>query len=191
MVACLSWVVRIPVAVQEAPDGEWLAVASVLVSVATLASIAFAVVVYFEARALRSLVDVVRGEVQQQRRETLQEVRDHRDAFYDVSLECVRALLHTFALQRSTASRKEIVSRLRLAEIKVHLSHGTRESLLAAIKLAYQYHPDMLLQMQGDIWERSSTFDKKQRESLRDYYLELRKPMLRDRHVHHKHDDAT
>lgn len=169
------WVATLPFVTSQAPATNWLAIASILVSVATLASIAFAVILYTEGHFLRRLVEESGKRARKQHKKAMDDIETQRDASYEISLTCIKGLMRSFMHLPEDDIIKRIIAELCLSEIKIHLARETPESLVRAMKVSYQYHQDVFLDMQATMWEKSEVLEPVKRKLIRNLYLRLKK----------------
>jgi hypothetical protein len=155
-----------------------LAVASAIISVATLASIAFAVVVYMESTILSKRVEDAEQAAEKYHGQVMREMEYLRNVYYELAKTSVRGLRASFMAIPTGEHFKKAMLHLRVAEIDIHLAYGTFDGLIKAIQGSFKQDKRRFLDIEADIWEKSALLEATKKELIRKYYLALKKRAL-------------
>lgn len=151
---------------------------AIIISVATLASISFAVVIYMESSVLSKRIDDAKEEAKNQQQQALSEFRCIRNMYFDLAKSSFEGLLTTFMSLEAGAAYRKAVKDLRMAWIDINLVHGTCDGQLAAIQAAFKYNKRRFLDIEVIIWEKTEQMEKEESQKVRKYYLALKKKVL-------------
>jgi hypothetical protein len=175
---CIAYIVWVTVNVSEGIESISLTVASVIVSAATLASIAFAVVIYLESTVLSKRVDDAKKEAQQDREKIIHEMQYLRNVYYELAKTSVKGLRASFMSLPSGDPYKKAMIDLRVAEIDIHLAYGTYDGLIKAIQGSFKHNKRQFLDIEAELWEKSKLLEESKKQVVRQYYLALKKRLL-------------
>ena len=164
------------------PDGGRggaLVGASMLVSVATLASIAFAVIVYLESAVLRTRVEQAIKEVARDKEGALRALKGYRRGTYEIARNTIRSVLRVALLLPDEGASKGMVVGLRDTVIDIGLQSGTAEGARQAMEESFKYNRRRFLEIERVLWTVTEEMDREDRERIRNDYVAFKRRILR------------
>lgn len=176
--AYLIYLGRLGVVVKERASSEFLTVSSTLVSVATLASIVFAVLIFLETTFLSYRVEEASKKAREEHAKVLQEISSLRDTYYSLALKSIEGLHSAFMAMPSSDEYKAVIRNLRATLIDVHFQSGTYLGLLHGIEGMFKYNRRRFLEIESDLWEKTVSLDESKRTEVRKFYLGLKQQLL-------------
>jgi len=161
-----------------------MAVAGLIVSGATLASVMFAVITYLESVVLSERMTSVAEDYESFRiksEDALSKMNDEfKERLYRLSLVSFEGL-YDFAmnLPNENESFEQVCKSLRSAELEVHLARGSYMAAFKAMEIGLKDSPKTLLKMERRLIEVGLTLDGDERERLGDHFENLKEVALR------------
>lgn len=159
----------------------WLGVAALLVAVATLSQVVFAVITYLEGVTLRHQIEEVQGKLDRHREQNLKQIQGYKDAFYHTARASVAALMEVFTYSDPSPHRENALKGLRIAQMNADLAHGTYPSLWSAMQTAFQLDKKRFMDLECEIWECSSLLAREESDRIRGEYKKLKQNILKRR----------
>ena len=151
---------------------------AIIISVATLSSINFAVVNYIESTVLSKRVKEAKNTAQKQHAQALSDLQSIRNIYCEVARISFKGILETFMSMQPGPNYEKAIKNLVIAEININLAHGTQDSLLRAIEATYKYDKRRFLDMESQIWDKAKYMQKEESQKVKEYYLVLKKRVL-------------
>ena len=183
IVLCIAFILIASCLVSREMETPLLGFASTIISVATLASIAFAVLVYMESVVLSKRVDDAKRIAKSQHEQTLMELSKIRSLHFKLAKSSLSGFLAAFMSMEPGSTYEKAVGELRTTVIDINLAHGTYECLLRAIQTAYKHNKSRFLRMEAEILEKSEQMEKAKKQRVRKYYLALNERVLASVHM--------
>jgi len=156
-----------------------LSFAATIISVATLASIAFAIVSYMESAILAKRIEDAKVQVAQQQVCALDELQSLRTMHFELARGAIKGMLTSFMHCPPGDAYRGTVKELQVALIDVNLCYGTYDALISAIQSAYKYDRKRFLLMETQIWEQSLAMRESDKYKARQYYTDLKEKMVK------------
>ncbi len=174
----LIYLARLGIVVKERASSEFLTVSSTLVSVATLASIGFTLLIFLETTFLSYRVDEASQKAREEHAKVLQEMSSLRDTYYSLALKSIEGLQSAFMAMPSSSEYKEVIKNLRNTLLDVHFKSGTYLGLLYVIEGLFKYNHRRFLEVESDLWDKTVSLDESKRTEVRKFYLGLKQQLL-------------
>jgi hypothetical protein len=138
----LVWIECLGSSADPKPTPEWLDIASVLVSVATLVSIIFAVLTYIEGNVLRNTAKEARAAVVEEEARAKREIIGLNQVYYECAIAGLAAQREVLMCSPANPAFTEALNALRDAEISIEIALGNYTSLCRAMEVAFKYRPN-------------------------------------------------
>src|ERR1051325_1287719 len=152
----------------------WLGVAGVIVAVAALSQVIFAVVVYFESVTLRYQMERLHKEATQQHENNHAQIQKYKDAFHDAAKASIIGLMEALTYSERGEGFQAAMKQLKLAQINIEIAHGTYITLWSAMQNSFKLSKKHFLNLEAELWERASQLPQGDRERIRKEYGKLK-----------------
>ena len=178
LVAFLLWAFHLGSQVDSAPVPAWVAFCAMIVSVATLSSIAFAVITYLETSVLRVRIESAKKEIENHGVMTREQIDEVRRTFFAIADQTLKALQESPLTSGDSVALKTVDHNLMAARIGLCLALGTKESIQQAAKVALEISYRRFLDLEPDIWAKSAELPPSDRDSVRGHYQRVKELVL-------------
>jgi hypothetical protein len=158
---------------------SWLTIAGMIVAIATLSQVVFAVVAYVESATLQRQIRELHSATQQQHDVHREEINQLSEIYYGTAKAAIAGLMEAFHYSDRGPIFEIAMRNLKDAQINVDLAHGTYLSLWGAMQNAFKLDRKRFLELEPQIWERSNLLAQNDRERVRKDFKKLKAEVLK------------
>lgn len=135
---------------------SFLAIAGFIVGIAALSQVAYALVAFIQSREISHQVASAKGDLDKLRSDILAQGSALKDSTYSLGLSLLQVHLASHYLIVDLVERKVMYTKIKEAEIELHINRSTYSSLMAALQEAYKLDPTLLDKIEAHLKELKS-----------------------------------